>query len=221
MPLVQCYEHPRHRRYYGLDEKLVYVQDLKSEAFNNLREKFLEHREPEIKGIISDSGIRSVLDIISAINTFKRDSFKSFGSRLSPNDFISAWRSHMFHEDLTIYSYLAGIGVANRSSRRGAFADISVDIEDLGFMWPLFGAGQLESDMFGKDTTVIICPPLSHEAFTSCGKLLIRTMNDSIVEWAKDVMDHLNVYRELEGEKPVDFFEDSEFISKYGKIRIY
>lgn len=225
MPIVQCYSHPRyHSHLYSLEDKQYYIEDLKLEAFGNLRTRYMQGRYERLLQDL-DSRAFSVKEIVAAMNSLKKDVFKTFANDLSMQDFVSAWRGHCWDEDLLIHNYLVGIELWHTSSRRNSdamCAEISVKIADLGFLWPLFGQGDFQTDLFGGSAghTVVHYHAPVHGDF-GCGELSVYTDEPGLVSWTKDVIDYFNSYKEISGKPHSNHYDETEIFESYGKVSIY
>jgi len=217
MPLVTVYEHARYNdTYYTLDQKNMYIDDLKHEALSNKRRKFANDCLPALRER-NDNRVTSIADVVYLLNENPKNTFRSFALNTSDNRIITGWRQTDFTQWLQVCNYIHSVSVSNYGSDH-QWATFVVPIHDSGFL-EYFCGHRVESQIVGLLTDVSI---LSHN-FLEHGTyfLEICTENKFLVDQAVEIVAYLNTYREIQGLELCTDFDNEDLAEAYGKVRIY
>lgn len=217
MPLVTVYEHARYNdTYYTLDQKNMYIDDLKHEALSNKRRKFADDRLPVLRER-NDNHVTSIADVVYLLNENPKDTFRSFAVSTSDVRVITGWRQTDFTQPLQICNHLHAVSVTNHGTDH-QWATFVVPIHDSGFLEYYCGY-RVESQLAGLQTDVSL---LSHN-FQEHGKyfLEICTENKFLVDQAVEIVAYLNTYREIQGLELCTDFDYEDLTEAYGQVRIY
>ena len=189
MPLVQCYEHPRlHKQYYPIDEKPEYVNDLKKEAYENIRDQYFCGRYKWVQKLFADDDC-SVPAIIYTMNHFKKDVLKSFSSELELKEFAHAWRNKKLKQPFVISDNVCGMSRYSIGT-----VEVKLEIVEPGFLESLYN---LAKGRYSLETCIF---NLAYDTTLSCygSTLTINTGAPSIVNWVDRHIDQVNVYIGIE-----------------------
>lgn len=230
MPIVQAWEHCRRPDcLYPIDCKQDYVNDLKDEAFYNHKLKFMRFNLPFLSEHYSTRHY-SIDHIIDIINRNKKDFFKSCCTKMSRTEYEKAWALFKAcrYSDLEIE--FENVLMVRDFVRSSGYADIVVSVINWGFLSGLrevytkpdcsasdfFFSREYKDDLptetFGSEIEF----DLEHN------QMLIVTSTEEICSWVCDVIDRVNVYREIadyQVSHMYDFFNDKDF--EYGQVPVY
>jgi hypothetical protein len=224
------YEHPRyHSRYYTLDDKEFYLGDLKREAFDNIKDRYIDNRYPLVKKEMAWQ-YNSLDSMLKLIHAYRYDVFKSCMLNFSYDEFLPAWRER----DMTMTLFVSNQPVSIRHWPGPVYGSASetVDIELNVLAW-----GFLESIRNSRQPNVHTSILYNSIAGTELemsfrdDTMLVTSSHPGILAWAKQIIGVIENYKTLNGTDkntvkgtmtpPAQDYTATEIKDIYGKVRIY
>jgi hypothetical protein len=199
MPIVQVYEHARYNRYYPLSEKGYYIEDLKNDAFANLRNRYFNERFTRLQNLFAGDDC-SIPAIIYTMNYFRKDVIKSLSENFSLHEFADIWHKKDLRAPLIIEHTIHAMQLQSHNS-----VIVELSVLDWGFLDSLhqsLGNQDVDCELF-RDAYDTIITIHSHNRITIC------TNAPFIYKWAEKHFSQVNAYLEIEG-------EDTEYFGFYG-----
>jgi hypothetical protein len=217
MPIVKCYEHPRfNRKYYPIEDKALYIDDLKHEAFEIMKSKWFEREFPIIQRLIGNN-FRSMHHVFNHMNYFREETMKSFCWDVSFGEYSAMWSRRQFYRPIVVSDHVHSICVYDPDDKPHNCV-IVLNVIDWGYLEALSHVNfrKLTSTILGKDYDSEIDIDFKENRIT------FYTQQPDLVSCSRMYVDQVNAYRYIEGANKRIVGLGSETINDYfGKIRLY
>ena len=217
MPIVKCYEHPRFKRkYYPIDAKSQYIEDLKHEAFEIMKVKWFERKFSILQSVIGND-FRSMHDVVDWMNYFREETMKSFCWDVIFGEYDKMRLHRQFYRPIVVSDHVHSVCYYPGESKTNSCV-IEINVIDWGYLGALrqIGDGKFISTMFG----------LNHDSEMDIqfedNRICFYTAQPDLVHRSRMFVDQANSYRFINGAQTRILTLGSNDINDYfGKIRLY
>lgn len=228
MPIISCYQHPRNGNLYEMSDKHQYVADLKSEAFEHAKTKYMTTWFTYMQSELGKINWRSLTHLLDEINYCKEDVLRSFMFRYRYDEFYDSWRAKKHWSrsgGILVDEVVQSMKFFRRPGRddlpfveQACSVEIVLNVHDWGYLNALWisNSGDVKSLLFDWPSAM-----LELEISVRDQTLTIHTDSPLLLEWAHETMLALNSFRAIDGWRDTVWeFEKPDIEEYYGQIRI-